>query len=301
MAKITTYFAKGSITPQDRGATAFEQAGRRLSTYYEQIARGDTQLARDIGDLWNEAKFNAQAASEEERLDKQRGGGGVNFRVVTPRQAAGARGGGGGARGNYGERDYNAPAARGISEGAASVGALTQKLVNGQGLTDSQYQQLGLTAAGRTALFNLRNQGSTSVIYGKNGVQPNPEPTDKDAAAAGFNMDQNATPGTPVWTGVPTAETDVYNQDVPSYPWSPQQFGPPIMARDKNGVVTGSNVPGGSPLDPNSPNYVGGGGGVWQGIVNTVGTLGGMWPMGDQTPAAASESNITDTSDNAME
>lgn len=261
MPTLKEYFADAKIEPQDRGTSAFETAGRRIGGFYEQIARGDQQLGQDIGKAWEQAKFGLDAEDS-----RNRGGGSLSIKggVNTP-ISFGKPWSGGGRIDNsspiltpVGPR-YNARAAQEISGGSANIAALANKLVNGQGLTDQQYQQMNLTPEGRALAQRIRTPQGDVGVYGKAGVQPTPDVTDEQAQKAGFDVN-----------GMPIN----YDKQTPSYPWSSAQYGPPIMARDKNGAVTGSNVPGGSPLDPNSPNDPDAkptlGSRIWSGITSSL-------------------------------
>ena len=297
MPRIIEYTAKDRITPSDLGVNAYEQAARRIGTTSEQTASGVNQLGKSIAELWDEQKFNL--------LNPERGGGG------------GLKGGGqyqktligtGNAASDEGPRTTepearysgpNIPAQREIGASAADLSSITAKLLQGQGLTDTQW-----------ALYNAERakqqqaQGwwdtKTGTFTQKPGVAPNPETTDEEAAKAGFDVD-----GQPI----------DYSKQTPGYPWSSSQFGPGINATDKNGNVTGTNLgatsPGAGvpsklpvtpdwagrlPTDPaygNSPATVDG-----NSIVNAI--KNGQIPTVDQPDATTTVPNATGGTDTTV-
>lgn len=218
MPTLKEYFATAKLTPQDRGATAWEQAGRRISAYAEQTAQGDRQLGKDIADLWNEAKFGPDVLRAEN--EPGRGGGVRTGNVHDALDFGRPFGADRGANGPDSDESspgpsaggyYNSRAARQIGAAAATLPTLIQRLMDGQGLTDEQYQQLSNSSGGRQALFNNRNQGGVTGVYDdqKGAVKPNPEPTDEEVAKAGFTVDKPD-----------------FGQMVPTYPLQPSQWNP---------------------------------------------------------------------------
>lgn len=225
MAKITTYMAKAKVTPVDRGTTAWEQAGRRIGSFYEQISQGDRQEAKSIADLWNEARAGADetVAQEEKRrgggsgsagrgsardaLDFGRTGGGTGATLGTGGANESAVSGQSGARGRGNSRDrYNTGAATGISRAAASIPDLVMKMLSGQALTPKQQIELDMSPGAQKEIGDLRSAGKITGLYGKDkgAIEPNPEPTDEDAAKAGYNMGDDYTqtiPGYPLTKG----------------------------------------------------------------------------------------------------
>lgn len=281
MATIKEYFASAKLTPQDRGTTAFEQAGRRIGGFYEQIAQGDRQQGRDIGELWNEAKFGLDLTEAEDR--RRGGGGGVGLSRGNVHDALdfgrpfGADAGANGRNTNESSagpraNSYNAQAARGIGNAAASLPGLVTKLIDGQGLTDQQYQALGQSRSGAGRLFNM--QHSVYGDYGKTGVAPTEDVSTEDAAKAGFNVDRGAkygetVPTYPVADPMSTLGLPNINQYTGSY--SPdlariQAGGPETDPKDANSATESwQTTPGGLP----GPGM---GAQIWSGITNLLTT-----------------------------
>src|SRR5579872_3120465 len=256
MATIKQYFADAKITPSDRGTEAWQQAGRRLSAYAEQTAQGLREQGQDIAKLWNTAKYGAdlsRALAEGSRG----GGGGLGRGNVHDALDFGARSGwgNGAVAGVYGQNEssvtgygrsggYNARAAREISNGAANLPSLISRVMDGQGLTDQQYQELGTSPRGAAALFNARNQGGMTGLYGKDkgAIEPNAEPTEEQAAQAGFNVDPTIGPN-----GFPTTPP-------PGYPVAKGGAGmPDIFGPDTTQVLSNSSEVNPSGYSDNFP------------------------------------------------
>jgi hypothetical protein len=229
MARIIEYTAKDRITPSDLGVNAYEQAARRIGSTSEQTASGVNQLGKSIAELWDQQKFNLQNP-ERGGGGGLKGGGQYQKTLIGTGNAASDEG----PRTTEPESRYsgpNIPAQREIGASAADLSSITAKLLQGQGLTDTQW-----------ALYNAERakqqqaQGwwdtKTGTFTQKPGVAPNPDTTDEEAAKAGFDVD-----GQPI----------DYSKQTPGYPWSSSQFGPGINARDKEGNVTGSNLGATSP------------------------------------------------------
>lgn len=226
MPQIKQYFADAKITPSDRGSEAWEQAGRRLGAYAEQNAQGLKQEGQDIAKLWNEAKFGIDLGRAETLENERRGGGsgGVARGGIHDALDFGARSnwGNGNVPGAYGQNEssvsgygrssgsYNARAAREIGGAAAGLPGLIGKILDGQGLTDQQYQQLGTSPTAAARLANARAGGQSAVLYGdeKGSVQPNPTPSDEELSKNGYTV----------------SKVNDFGQIVQDYPLPPNDF-----------------------------------------------------------------------------
>lgn len=314
MPRIKEYFSDAKITPNDRGTAAFEQAGRRVGGFYEQIARAREQVGSDIGKLWQQVRFELDAEVDKQenlsRLDATQssggGGGGTGgFRT------GGGRGGGDdllrmaadrGSNGPNGNPNlpneynrgasYKAAAASNIGRAAAGLPSIINKVIQGQGLTDSE-----------RALYNASGYGQKHTLRGweldtdpkKGGIAPNPDVSYDDAVKAGYNTDGTARPGQPVPTypfdpmstiGLPNIQNTTTDPDLLRV----QSGGPEALPNtDKAGNITG--FPEGTPDWATQPGGMAtDGGSIWSNIVQQV---GGLWPVGNSGGSSAPDEEST--------
>lgn len=341
MARIKEFFATEKITPNDRGTAAFEQAGRRIGGFYEQIARAREQVGNDVGKLWNEVKFALDAeVDRQENLyklargtEQNSGGGGERggVRVAGGGKASDPFGLNGegefrdrGANGVDGNpnlpNEYNSPTVlrgRGGSE-AANVGraaeglpSIIRKVILGQGLTDDERKIYNASGYGQKHTdrgYELNNNPKTG------GIAPNPDVSYDDAVKAGYNGDTLAKYGSPipVMTSDRNSSVDNLFPNIEGTTTDPdlqriQSGGPEALPSvDKKGNVTFSDD---TPDWARVPGGMAGdtaGGSIWNNIVQQVGTLGGLWPMdnsggGGVAPAAIDESADTGADDNPVQ
>lgn len=231
--KIATYEAKElAIRPSNAGYEARQQAGRRIGPFAEAAGRAIKEVADLNASVEREAGTQATAMLRFEGLEQREDGGGVKVKYGGGLKDMFQMGSGGK------EPDYaRLNRLSELQDGPVAIAAAARRMVNaqsplthglnpaqayqrlqeGQGLTDAEYQQLGISQKYGKSIY-----GGGVGDYGKNGVQPNPEPSRED-----FEKQIQSD-----W------QSDAGQND----PWGSGQFGPPEAYHDKTGAVTGSNI-----------------------------------------------------------
>jgi hypothetical protein len=254
--KIAQYEAKElAIRPSNAGYEAKEMAGRRIGPFAEQASRAITEVANLNAQV--EKDLGAQQASFlrfEGLEDRELRGGGVKY-------GGGLKDmfqlGAGGNEPNYARLNHLAD----LQNGPLYISDAARHIVRAQSPLNSINPQTA---------FDRRNLGQTGGQLDTNpktgGIAPNPEPTDKEAAKAGFNVNGMApsdtypvsqggaglpdvipggyvnpglnanpneswTPSTPWWpyaTGVPDSSSQQTDQTAPQGPSATATIPPPV-------------------------------------------------------------------------
>ena len=204
--KIATYTAKElALRPSNAGYEAAQQAGRRLGPLAETAARAISTVADLNAKVVTELGAQQTAFLRFEGLEaKEDRGGGVKY-------GGGLKDmfqlGAGGNEPNYARLNRLSE----LQDGPLAIAAAARHIVNAQSpLTHGLRPQ--------QAWDDPENY---QVNTSKTGVEPNAEPSDKD-----FEKQIQSD-----WSQNDSA-------------WGSDQFGPPMEARNSQGVATGGNVGG---------------------------------------------------------
>lgn len=204
--KIATYTAKElALRPSNAGYEAAQQAGRRLGPLAETAARAISTVADLNAKVVTELGAQQTAFLRFEGLEaKEDRGGGVKY-------GGGLKDmfqlGAGGNEPNYARLNRLSE----LQDGPLAIAAAARHMVNAQSpLTHGLRPQ--------QAWDDPENY---QVNTSKTGVEPNAEPSDKD-----FEKQIQSD-----WSQNDSA-------------WGSDQFGPPMEARNSQGVATGGNVGG---------------------------------------------------------
>lgn len=278
MAEIKQYFANAKITPDDKGTSAFNEAARRVASSYEQIAQGERESGQLLSKLWSEYKFGPDTSLEAGKGGFRVKGGIPNIMgmggSMSGRVPYGGQPNDDGIGSTRRQMDYRAH--NEISNAAPSLATLTERLISGQGLTDAQYQQLGMSRRGAA----LSGQGGGGIDYTKTGIQPNKDITDEEAAKAGFNVD-DTDPNAPFGKVVPPYPAAQGGAGLPDIlPSDPAKV--TAIANDTLGPIAADQPPGAiSQAVTDAANSTVGQavGGAAYTIADNVATLGGVLPQ----------------------
>jgi hypothetical protein len=171
MAKIAEFDAKDlKLTPSNTGYSAAEQAARRIGPFATQAAGAIRKVAdlqaTEERELGQQQTAFARLQGLEAKAEGSTAGVKIGGRSLKDMFQLGA----GGNEPNYGRLNE-------LSNGAARLSRLARDTVRSQSPVVNEQLQA-----------NRQMRNNYQVDTGKTGIEPNPDVSDKDAAAAGFNM-----------------------------------------------------------------------------------------------------------------